>query len=615
MHGGAPIPFMQCPVAGFQFHGGEGCWARIRPGDRLTLRREPTNRHDPRAIAVAWQEVQLGYVPREANYALAQMLDEGVSVEARVKSLQESPDPWRRVTIEVALVAAPALVPPAPPPSAAEEIILVPERALPVPPAPLAPGCGVSVAAALRALAPLMLREAVGEVARQLSLPLRGLRTEVGRSIVLWESLEITIGREGRGLGARRLDPSAPALTYDITLDLKRPLAPGAWIGCFRPVVAAACARHGGDGSPELEHWILVSLRLALEGLVDPEALRKPALAFLAPEPLARSLTNRIFGPGAPAAGFNWTCEHTPAIALIGVEQPAMLPFLRVVQDDRRFRVAADPLAALEACLAEAGIEPAAWKALPRWGFATIEALGEAWWKPIPLARMANLLLHLEVASPPPPAFAPLALQAAYFRQPQGARLDLERHPRWFMRALLRAAEAAKNHAQRVQLRREMVSALEWLLEAGPQPDPNQQHAGWPWIVEQAAAHALVRMLADSKPWPVPLRQVTWPPRYRVVAIRSAAELVAEAEAMKNCLADYEDACRAGEVLVFSVRDDLTDERLACFAATRYDDEAWELIEVAGRMNEAVGEEIARVAEATVGKLNGTRPHPPPRKP
>jgi hypothetical protein len=69
-------------------------------------RGEPGNRHDPRAITVQWQSVMLGYVPRDANYALSQMMDREARAEARVKSLRAGGDPWQRVLIEVTVHAA-----------------------------------------------------------------------------------------------------------------------------------------------------------------------------------------------------------------------------------------------------------------------------------------------------------------------------------------------------------------------------------------------------------------------------------------------------------------------------------------------------------------------------
>ena len=92
------------PLAGSQYYAVSEIWTQIRPGDRLTLTREPDNRHDPSAIRVDWNGRQLGYVPRAENRAVAAALDRGEKLEARVSKLREAHDPWRRVEFEVYLI-------------------------------------------------------------------------------------------------------------------------------------------------------------------------------------------------------------------------------------------------------------------------------------------------------------------------------------------------------------------------------------------------------------------------------------------------------------------------------------------------------------------------------
>ena len=92
------------PLAGSQFYAVAEVWPQIRLGDRLTLIREPENRHDRKAIRVEWRGRQLGYVPRAENRAVARALDDGEKLEARVSRLREDPDPWRRVEFEVFLI-------------------------------------------------------------------------------------------------------------------------------------------------------------------------------------------------------------------------------------------------------------------------------------------------------------------------------------------------------------------------------------------------------------------------------------------------------------------------------------------------------------------------------
>ena len=92
------------PLAGSQFYAVARVWGEIKPGDRLTLTREPENHHDRNAIRVDWNGQQLGYVPRAENRAVARALDSGEKLEARVSKLRDDPDPWRRVEFEVYLI-------------------------------------------------------------------------------------------------------------------------------------------------------------------------------------------------------------------------------------------------------------------------------------------------------------------------------------------------------------------------------------------------------------------------------------------------------------------------------------------------------------------------------
>ncbi len=95
------IQIQESPLAGFQYHGGKRVWEEMRNGDPLDLVREPNNPYDRQAVALYWNNVKLGYVPRGENTAVAQMLDRGERLKARIVRLQESPNPWRRVRFRV----------------------------------------------------------------------------------------------------------------------------------------------------------------------------------------------------------------------------------------------------------------------------------------------------------------------------------------------------------------------------------------------------------------------------------------------------------------------------------------------------------------------------------
>lgn len=92
------------PVAGFQYYDGETVWRNLAVGDAVQLVREPDNRHDEYAIEVYWKDRKLGYVPRVANRTLAQMLDRGQTLTAKIANRQSAENPWERLEIEIGLI-------------------------------------------------------------------------------------------------------------------------------------------------------------------------------------------------------------------------------------------------------------------------------------------------------------------------------------------------------------------------------------------------------------------------------------------------------------------------------------------------------------------------------
>jgi len=98
------VLIQESPIAGFQFHEGVAIWPSLAVGEKLALMREATNTHDPDAVAVYFQNNKLGYVPRAENSAIAQMLDRGEALEAKISGLSMEEDPSERVRFTVSLV-------------------------------------------------------------------------------------------------------------------------------------------------------------------------------------------------------------------------------------------------------------------------------------------------------------------------------------------------------------------------------------------------------------------------------------------------------------------------------------------------------------------------------
>jgi hypothetical protein len=77
---------MKTTIVGTKYRGPEAiaALARLRPGDRLRLVREPGNEHDPDAVAVYSGTMHLGYIPRGPNRDVADRIMSADSVSAIV---------------------------------------------------------------------------------------------------------------------------------------------------------------------------------------------------------------------------------------------------------------------------------------------------------------------------------------------------------------------------------------------------------------------------------------------------------------------------------------------------------------------------------------------------
>lgn len=89
------------PVAGFQYHQGEQIWDQLVKGAALTLIREPENKYDQRAVRIEFQGHKLGYIPRLDNAAVSQLIDRDEPIQAFLRDLKLSDDPWQRLEVEV----------------------------------------------------------------------------------------------------------------------------------------------------------------------------------------------------------------------------------------------------------------------------------------------------------------------------------------------------------------------------------------------------------------------------------------------------------------------------------------------------------------------------------
>lgn len=88
-------------ISGFQYHDGALVIDKLKPGKKLALKAEPDNPYDPCAVAIYRKDVQLGYIPKDENVLISQLLAFGHEkvVECRVMQVNPMADPWHQVRV------------------------------------------------------------------------------------------------------------------------------------------------------------------------------------------------------------------------------------------------------------------------------------------------------------------------------------------------------------------------------------------------------------------------------------------------------------------------------------------------------------------------------------
>ena len=90
-------------VAGTAYYDAPAAAGRLRPGQRLVLRRQPENPYDALAIEVLGPAgYKLGYVPRRRNEMPARLMDAGKHLSARMESIAKRGN-WLDIQVSVYL--------------------------------------------------------------------------------------------------------------------------------------------------------------------------------------------------------------------------------------------------------------------------------------------------------------------------------------------------------------------------------------------------------------------------------------------------------------------------------------------------------------------------------
>jgi len=96
--------FLDFHIAGFNYWDGLEFVQELKAGDKLELKAEEENPFDPRAVALCLRGKKIGYVPREYNGTLSQMLHFGHDIfEASISQIDLEKHPERQIRVVIRL--------------------------------------------------------------------------------------------------------------------------------------------------------------------------------------------------------------------------------------------------------------------------------------------------------------------------------------------------------------------------------------------------------------------------------------------------------------------------------------------------------------------------------
>ena len=101
--------FMDCHLAGKQYHDADEVWDKLKVNTELKLVRDNENKYDPDAVAVVYvdddkkEEYCIGYIPSSENKEIATILEMGWEdiFECRISSINEKAHPEQQIYLTV----------------------------------------------------------------------------------------------------------------------------------------------------------------------------------------------------------------------------------------------------------------------------------------------------------------------------------------------------------------------------------------------------------------------------------------------------------------------------------------------------------------------------------
>jgi hypothetical protein len=95
-----------CFISGFQHHAGPSLLGELQVGTPLALVRESDNIYDRYAVRLEYKDQHVGYIPREQNRTVSELLEQGAPISCTVTAVAPQAALWEAVRIEVSIPVA-----------------------------------------------------------------------------------------------------------------------------------------------------------------------------------------------------------------------------------------------------------------------------------------------------------------------------------------------------------------------------------------------------------------------------------------------------------------------------------------------------------------------------
>jgi hypothetical protein len=346
-----------------------------------------------------------------------------------------------------------------------------------------------------------------------------------------------------------------------------------------------------------------------------PKALGLPADIYR----LAMASRTHSRGPLLDSRTFNTVWRNQRAFRQVARENPQLLSLLQAFLSSKTLgwlKSDSDPVATLKDAFRRDGFSEAAWRYVVKHGSRLFQTPWAISTDTHPFHAAAIYLRMLETAGlapPPPPVVAKAFLHGYNSNRGKKVRLEHGFHENinpLVMRAALHEADRERRNCDLVNFAETFLGVFWWAEDPHLELDKNQVKAGWPWMVKQWEIAERGKAIAESDNavhWTTRLTGF-WIGQWLVLPISSSLELLQEAMAMRNCLADFQPNCEAGEVEIYSVRDAVTRKRKACIGI-RFDMAGSpHIFDVRGFANTPPSGDIQHVANITLRRLLKSKP-------